>query len=71
MTDLIVLVFPTEGGARQVLGVVSDLQRQQPITLDYAATVVRGLDGKPQEAAATTSAAAPPSAAQTAVQVGS
>jgi uncharacterized membrane protein len=71
MTDLIVLVFPTEGGARQVLGVVSDLQRQQPITLEDAATVVHGLDAKPEEAAATTSAAAPTPAAQAAVQVGS
>src|SRR4029453_1651436 len=48
MSTLVVLAFPTEGGAQQVLGVVQDLQRQQLITLDDAATVVRGMDGKPR-----------------------
>jgi hypothetical protein len=48
VSTLVVLAFPTEGGAEQVLGVVQDLQRQQLIALDDAATVVRGQDGKPK-----------------------
>jgi uncharacterized membrane protein len=48
VSELVVLVFPTEGGARQVLDVVADLQRQQLITLEDAATVVRGQDGRPK-----------------------
>ena len=48
MSSLVVLAFPTENGAQQVLNVVGDLQRQQLITLEDAATVVRGPDGKPK-----------------------
>jgi uncharacterized membrane protein len=48
VSELVVLVSPTEVGAKQVLGVVADLQRQQLITLEDAATVVRGRDGEPK-----------------------
>jgi uncharacterized membrane protein len=48
VSSLVVLAFPTENGAQQVLNVVGDLQRQQLITLEDAATVVRGPDGKPK-----------------------
>jgi uncharacterized membrane protein len=48
VSSLVVLAFPTESGAQQVLDVVGDLQRQQLITLEDAATVVRGPDGKPK-----------------------
>jgi uncharacterized membrane protein len=48
VSTLVVLAFPTQNGAQEVLGVVGDLQRQQLITLDDAATVTRGGDGKPK-----------------------
>jgi uncharacterized membrane protein len=48
MSTLVVLAFPTESGAEDVLTVIEDLQRQQLITLDDAATVVRDRHGKPQ-----------------------
>jgi uncharacterized membrane protein len=48
VSTLVVLAFPTQQGAQQVLGVVGDLQRQQLIALDDAATVTRGGDGKPK-----------------------
>jgi uncharacterized membrane protein len=48
MSTLVVLAFPTESGAHDVLGVVKDLQRQQLISIDDAAIVVRGRDGKPK-----------------------
>src|SRR3954454_18099143 len=53
MSTLVVLAFQTEHGAQDVLGVINDLQRQQLITLDDAATVVRGRDGKPRVKQAT------------------
>ena len=48
MSDLVVLAFADETGAEQVLGVVKELQRQDLIVLDDAATLVRGRDGKPK-----------------------
>ena len=48
MSTLVVLAFPTESGAHDVLDVVKDLQRQQLIAIDDAAIVVRGQDGKPK-----------------------
>jgi uncharacterized membrane protein len=53
MSTLVVLAFPTESGAQDVLTVITDLQRQQLITLEDAATVVRDADGKPQVKQAT------------------
>jgi uncharacterized membrane protein len=53
MSELVVLAFPTETGARQALGVVDDLQGQNVIVLDDAATVTRGADGKPEVKQAT------------------
>jgi uncharacterized membrane protein len=53
VSTLVVLAFPTESGAQQVLTAVDDLQRQRLITLDDAATVVRGQDGKPKVKQAT------------------
>ena len=46
MTELIVLAFSSEGGATEVLGVLSQLQKQELIKLSDAATVVRKADGK-------------------------
>lgn len=46
MTELIVLAFGTEGGAKEALGVLSHLQKQESIKLSDAATVVRKADGK-------------------------
>ena len=48
MSDLVVLAFADETGAERVLGVVKELQRQDLIVLDDAATLVRGRDGKPK-----------------------
>jgi uncharacterized membrane protein len=48
MSTLVVLAFPTENGAEDVLTVIQDLQRQQLITLEDAATVVRDQHGKPK-----------------------
>jgi uncharacterized membrane protein len=53
MSTLVVLAFPTESGAQDVLNVINDLQRQHLITLDDAATVVRDQDGKPRVKQAT------------------
>jgi uncharacterized membrane protein len=46
MSTLVVLAFPTETGAQDVLTVINDLQRKHLIALDDVATVVRGQDGK-------------------------
>jgi uncharacterized membrane protein len=54
MSTLVVLAFPNETGAQDVLAVIEDLQQQHLITLDDAATVVRGQDGKPRVKQATT-----------------
>src|SRR3954452_15318479 len=48
MSSLVVLTFPTETGAEQALGTVAELQRQQLIEIEDAATVRRGQDGKPK-----------------------
>ena len=53
MSTLVVLAFPTENGAQDVMTVINDLQRQHLLTLDDAATVVRGQDGKPRVKQAT------------------
>ena len=53
MSELVVLAFSTETGAQDVLNVINDLQRQGLITLDDAATVTRGLHGKPKVRQAT------------------
>ena len=53
MSSLVVLAFPDESGAQNVLTVVNDLQKQRLITIDDAATVVRGQDGKPKVKQAT------------------
>ena len=53
MSSLVVLAFPDESGAQNVLTVVTDLQKQNLIALDDAATVVRGQDGKPKVKQAT------------------
>ena len=47
MSTLVVLAFPTDDGAQDVLDVIGDLQRQQLITLEDAATLRFGSDGKP------------------------
>ena len=46
MSDLIVLVFDSEGGAMQLRDKLLSLQKQQIIELADAAVVVRGQDGK-------------------------
>jgi uncharacterized membrane protein len=46
MTEMIVLAFSTEGGAKEALSVLSHLQKQDLIKLSDAATVVRKADGK-------------------------
>lgn len=46
MTELIVLAFPTTGGAKEALSVLSSLQKQELIKLSDAAAVVRKADGK-------------------------
>jgi uncharacterized membrane protein len=48
MSSLVVLTFPSETGAEQALTTVGQLQREQLITLEDAATVTRGMDGKPK-----------------------
>jgi uncharacterized membrane protein len=53
VSSLVVLAFPTQGGAQDVLTVVNDLQKQRLISIDDAATVVRGQDGKPHVKQAT------------------
>ena len=53
MSSLVVLAFPDEHGAQNVLAVVNDLQKQRLITIDDAATVVRGRHGKPKVQQAT------------------
>ena len=53
MSSLVVLAFPDEHGAQNVLAVVNDLQKQRLITIDDAATVVRGRHGKPRVQQAT------------------
>jgi uncharacterized membrane protein len=46
MSDLVVLSFDTETGAEEMRDKVNELQRQQIITLDDAAVVVRRQDGR-------------------------
>jgi len=46
MTELIVLAFNSEAGAKEALSVLSQLQKQELIKLADAATVVRRADGK-------------------------
>lgn len=46
MTEMIVLAFGTESGAKEALGVLSHLQKQELIKLSDAATIVRKADGK-------------------------
>ena len=53
MSSLVVLAFPDEHGAQNVLTLVNDLQKQRLLTIDDAATVVRGRDGKPKVQQAT------------------
>ncbi|MBK8049648.1 MAG: DUF1269 domain-containing protein [Anaerolineales bacterium] len=48
MSELIVLVFKSPTGAQEALSTISDLQKQQLITVADAATVVREADGKPK-----------------------
>jgi uncharacterized membrane protein len=48
MSQLVVLKFATETGAGETLDEIGSLQKQNLITLEDAATVVRGADGKPK-----------------------
>lgn len=48
MSDLVVLAFDSEDGAKQMLGEVERLQKTRLITLDDAAVVYRRPDGKPK-----------------------
>ena len=48
MSELIVLAFKTETGAKEALHTIASLQKQELITLSDAATVVRKKDGKPK-----------------------
>lgn len=48
MSDLIVFAFDNPTGADEMAKAVADLQKQQLITLEDAATVVRKDDGKPK-----------------------
>jgi len=60
MSEIIVLAFPEQHGAERVLAEIDRLQREKLITIDDAATVVRGMDGKPKvhQAASLTGAGA-------------
>jgi uncharacterized membrane protein len=46
MSDLYVLAFKTETGAQEAAETIKDLQKQELITLEDAAIVVRREDGK-------------------------
>jgi uncharacterized membrane protein len=48
MSQLVVLKFADETGAGETLDEIGGLQQQNLITLEDAATVVRGKDGKPK-----------------------
>ena len=48
MSDLIVLAFDTETGASEMLDTIGRLQKQEVITLEDAAVVIRPLEGKPK-----------------------
>jgi uncharacterized membrane protein len=48
MSQLVVLKFANETGAGETLDEIGKLQKQNLITLEDAATVVRGADGKPK-----------------------
>jgi uncharacterized membrane protein len=48
MSELVVLGFKTETGAQEMSEVMGRLQKQQLITLEDAAVVVRKQDGKPK-----------------------
>jgi len=53
MSEIIVLAFPEQHGAERVLVEIDRLQREKLITIDDAATVVRGMNGKPKVKQAT------------------
>jgi uncharacterized membrane protein len=46
MSNLIVMTFKDEDGAKKILEELGDLQREHLIKLDDAATVIRNSDGK-------------------------
>ena len=46
MTELVVVAFDSETGAAEMRDALIDLQKQELVTLDDAAVVVRKLDGK-------------------------
>jgi len=46
MSELLVFAFPTENGASEMDGAIKRLQKEQLITLDDAAVVIRKPDGK-------------------------
>jgi uncharacterized membrane protein len=48
MSELFVLAFETETGASEMLDTIERLQKQELITLEDAAVVVRPKDGKPK-----------------------
>jgi uncharacterized membrane protein len=48
MSNLFVLAFETETGASEMLDTIKDLQKQELITLEDAAIVVRPEKGKPK-----------------------
>jgi len=48
MSDLFVLAFETESGASEMLDTIGRLQKQELITLEDAAIVVRPENGKPK-----------------------
>jgi uncharacterized membrane protein len=48
MSDLFVLAFETETGAGEMLDTIKRLQKEQLITLEDAAIVVRPVEGKPK-----------------------
>jgi uncharacterized membrane protein len=48
MSDLFVLAFETESGASEMLETIGRLQKQELITLEDAAIVVRPENGKPK-----------------------
>jgi uncharacterized membrane protein len=48
MSQLFVLAFETETGASEMLDTIGRLQKQELITLEDAAVVVRPMEGKPK-----------------------
>jgi uncharacterized membrane protein len=63
VTNLIVLAFDSEAGAKQMINRVDSLQKMQILQLDDAATVVRNADGKAKVTQAHSLVGAGPSAA--------